>query len=288
MPTTRMLPHGSYSLIPAVLTTMAWLASLFQDKCDFARVTGDIVATLSGADDTPFLEFGFAAYREPIFDGNTGKWHVVYTGKCLEYPEGSDIVDQDVSWNAAKICAFFASVLGGAGAFFLWFSTCCVFGRATWRLAGYEVLLAAIFQSLAFVWFTTDMCQDPGNDCSLFWGSKADILATCFFTLAALLIFCYYPVPKDPDEENEGLILEPRDASRPEVRMRYQEEQQVGSLSLATPAGRGTTASPSSRNESYTQAEEEDEEGETTMSSGENSRQEGDSDNKDMSDMEMI
>jgi hypothetical protein len=285
MPSTRMLPHGNYSLMPAVLTTMAWLASLFQDKCDFSRVTGDIVATLSAADDTPFLEFGFAAYREPIFDGNTGKWHVVYTGKCLEYPEGDNIVDQDVSWNAAKICAFFASVLGGGGTFFLWFSTCCIFGRATWRLAGYEVLLAAIFQSLAFLWFTTDMCQDPGNNCSLFWGSNADILATCFFSLAALLIFCYYPVPKELDDEGDGLMLESRDATRPEVRMQYQEEQLVGSLSLGEPIGVGTTASPTSRNERHMQEEEEEE---TTMSSGENSRQEGDSDNKEISEVEII
>lgn len=288
MPSTRVLPHGKYSLMPAVLTTVAWLASLFQDKCDFGRVTGDIVATLSGADDTPFLEFGFAAYREPIFDGNTGKWHVVYTGKCLEYPEGDDIVDQDVSWNAAKICAFFASVLGGGGTFFLWFSTCCIFGRATWRLAGYEVLLAAIFQSLAFLWFTTDMCQDPGNDCSLFWGSNADIVATCFFSLAALLIFCYYPVPKELDEEGDGLILETRDMSRPEVRMQYQEEQPMGSLSLTEPTVVGTTASPASRNERHMREEEEEEEEETTMSSGENSRQEGDSDNKEMSEIEII
>jgi hypothetical protein len=220
MVSTRMLPHGKYSLVPAVLTTMAWISSLFQDKCDFSRVTGEIVATLADADDTPFLEVGFAAYREPIFDGNTGEWHVVYTGRCLEYPEGDDLLYQDMSWNAAKICAFLASVLGGAGSFFLWFSTCCIFGRATWRLAGYEVLLAAIFQSIAFLWFNTEICQDSDNTCSLFWGSKADILAVSFWTLAAILIFCYYPVPKELDDENEGLVLDSREVTRPEVRQK--------------------------------------------------------------------
>jgi hypothetical protein len=275
-----MLPHGHYSLLPPVLTTMAWLASLFQDKCDFSRVTGDIVALLSAADDTPFLEVGFSAYREPVFNGDTGKWHVIYTGKCLEYPAGGDIVDQDVSWNAGKMCAFLASILGGGGTFFLWFSTCCVFGPASWRLAGYEVLLAAIFQALAFVWFTTDICQDSGNTCSLFWGSRADIFAACAWTLAALLIFCHYPIPKEPDDDNDGLVLDSRNPTRPEI--------QVGSLSLAEPAVRGTTASPSPRTSGFVSHMQEENTG-TTMSSGQDSRQEGNSkNNKDMEDAEII
>jgi hypothetical protein len=300
-----MLPHGYYSLVPAVLTTMAWMASLFQDKCDFSRVTGEIVAALADADDTPFLEVGFSAYREPIFDGNTGKWHVVYTGKCLEFPDGDDILDQDMSWNAAKICGFFASVLGGGGTFFLWFSTCCIFGRATWRLAGYEVLLAAIFQSFAFLWFNTDMCQDSDNSCSLFWGSRADILATSFWTLAALLIFCYYPVPKELDDENEGLVLDSREVTRPEVR---RNDQLIGSPShLVEPAvlRRTATAAPSptrsgsrsgfaaaptgENNFEFDESQmQEEEEESTTMSSGENSREERRSGNKDMADAEII
>jgi hypothetical protein len=80
-------------------------------------------------------------------------------------------------------------------------------------------------------------------------------------------------------------MLESRDATRPEIRMQYQEEQLVGSLSLGEPIGVGTTASPTSRNERHMQEEEEEE---TTMSSGENSRQEGDSDNKEISEVEII
>jgi hypothetical protein len=290
MVSTQMLPHGKYSLLPAVLTTVAWMASLFQDKCDFSRVTGEIVATLAGADDTPFLEVGFAAYREPIFDGNTGKWHVVYTGRCLEYPDGDDVLYQDMSWNAAKICAFLASVLGGAGSFFLWFSTCCIFGRATWRLAGYEVLLAAIFQSIAFLWFRTEICQDSDNTCSLFWGSQADILATSFWTLAAMLIFCYYPVPKELDDENEGLVLDSRDMTRPEV---HQNDQWTATASPTRSARSGfAPASTSESSMEFDDSHMQEEEENPTMSSGQDSRQEdrqeGRSDSKDMTNIEII
>ena len=183
---------------------MGWIASLFQDGCDYARLTGDIVRTIAIQDDAPWLEVGFAAYREPIQNIETGEWDVVYTGSCLEYPE--DVVDIDTNWNVAKAFAFLALVLGGGGTFFLWFNTCCVFSRGTWRWAGYEVLLASIFQTLSFLWFNTSMCQDPQNDCSLFWGSKTDIVASVFWFVAAVSIFCYYPQPKDV--LGDGLMAE--------------------------------------------------------------------------------
>jgi hypothetical protein len=270
---------------------MGWLAALFQDNCDFSRITGEIVSQLSETDDTPFLEVGFSAYREPIYDPSSGSWNVIYTGKCLEYPEGEDILHQDASWKTAKAFAFLARVLGGGGTFFLWFSTCCIFGRATWRLAGCEVLLAAVFQSLAFVWFTTAMCQDSENTCSLFWGSKSDILATCFWLLSAVLIFCYYPAPKELDE-NDGIMMDPRNnATRPAVSVNY-EQQQLQLELPEEPAGSLSLTEPGFADFDGEGDEQEENMPMTTMSSGEDSRQEGNSDNnrdtKDMADVEII
>lgn len=173
---------------------MAWLASLFQDGCDFSKLTGAMVSQIALNPDVPWLEVGIGAFREPRLDTKSGHWEVVYTGACYSYPE---TVPQDSYWTAAKAFDFLALVLGGGGTFFLWFSTCCIFSRATWRWAGYEVALAAFFQALSFLWFKTAMCHSSNSNCELFWGSKADIVSTVFWTVSALSIFVYYPIPKD-------------------------------------------------------------------------------------------
>lgn len=201
MPSCRLLPHGGYTLIPAVLSTVAWLASLSQDGCDYARLTGFIVATATQTKEVEFLEVGFTAYREPILDGD--EWRIQYTGTCLAYDE--DIFNQDAYWTAAKAFAFISLVLGGGGALFLWFSSCCVFSRGTWKWAGYEVLLAGIFQSLAFLWFATAICNTGDSQCTPSYGGKADIAAAALWLTSAMTIFCRYPAPKamelDEDED---------------------------------------------------------------------------------------
>lgn len=209
MPSCRLLPHGTYSLIPAVLSAMAWLASLFQDGCDFARLSGEAVQQLAVTNNNvPWLEVGISAYREPSLNTQTGTWQTVFTGACLPYPETeSNNPQNDPSWQASKAFDFVALVLGGAGTFFLWFATCCVFSKATWRWAGYEVLLAAIAQCLSFLWFNNAMCQNSSNHCDLFWGSKADIVSSVFWTVAALSILCHYPTPKEL-QDGDGVWVE--------------------------------------------------------------------------------
>jgi len=267
MPSCFKLPHGGYSLVPAVLTTMGWLAGLFQDGCDYSRLTGDIVEQLA-TNGAPWVEVGYAAYREPKLNTEEGTYEVAYTGACERYPE--DVVEQDAYWKASKGFAFLALVLGGAGTFFLWFSTCCVFSRGTWRLVGYEVLLAAFFQALSFLWFKTAMCQE--NTCSLFWGSKTDIVATSLWATAALCIFCYYPKPKDMVEADGLVRAESENASRPSVSVGS------GHLSLVEP-----TVTTAGVVETHNTG---DEDGSSQMSSGQDSRQDGK--NKDLSDAELI
>ena len=119
----QLLPHGWYSLIPPVLSTMAWVSSLFQEGCDYAILRGTTIVQALADSDAPYLEIGFEAYREPTYDPATQTWSIQYTGACLEYPTTStvDIVN-DGAFQLAKFMDFVASVLGGAGAFFLWFA----------------------------------------------------------------------------------------------------------------------------------------------------------------------
>ena len=185
----RLLPHGAYSLLPATLTTLGWIASLFHDACNYAKVTGNVVDDMSNTPDLPFVQVGFQAYREASYNVETNEWDIVKSGVCIEYP--SDVVEMDWYWNFSKAFSFLALVLGGGATFFLWIPTCLRFNRGSWRWAGYEVALACIFQALSFLWFATDLCMN--NNCELLYGAKADIIATVFWFVAALLIFCHYP-----------------------------------------------------------------------------------------------
>jgi len=168
------------------------MASLSQDGCDYSRLEGPIVKSMTGSDDLPFLEIGFLAYRVPVQDPDDLTWKVIYSGPCLAY----DPALEDGLWVAAKAFGFGALVLGGASALFLWFNTCFAFSLGTWRWAGYQVLLAFICQCFAFLWFGTSMCKNDENSCNLFFGSKTDIAAAIFWFVSALMIFCRYPKPK--------------------------------------------------------------------------------------------
>jgi hypothetical protein len=204
----RLMPHGSYTLWIATLSTIAWCASLFQDGCDYAKVTGTIVSELASRPDVPYLEFGLGAYREPypvaysIAVGGGGgatattegsqhtEWAVNYSGECTEYP-----FELDGYWKVSKAAAFLALVIGGGGTLFVWCSTCFVFSKGTWKWAGYELLVAASCQVLAFLWFRTGSCTLLGSTCVLFWGSKANIIATVCWMVAGICIVVRYPTP---------------------------------------------------------------------------------------------
>ena len=201
----RFLPHGFYAVIPALFSTFAWFSSLTQDGCDYARLTGPVVADLTNDPNVPFLDVGFNQYRSPTQDPKDGMWYVDYRLPCEDY--NTDIVNMDGFWTFSKIAAFLSLVFGGGGALFLWFSSCFIFSRGTWRWAGYELLVATIFQAFSFLWFKTGLCH--GNDgkdgCSLYYGAKADILASCFWFVSALVIFCRYPKPnKDVRSNSQG------------------------------------------------------------------------------------
>jgi hypothetical protein len=217
--------------MPTVLTTLAWVASIFQDGCDYAIVSGPIVQAISYHDaEIPWVEVGYSGFRTPTYTAVNGTYVITYTAQCLNY--NLDRVQFDPAWNTGKAFAFLALVLGGGGTLFLWFSVCCVFSKATWRFAGYEVLMAAVFQAMAFLWFLNPMCQNK-NTCALSWGSKADIAACVLWGLAGTAIMCHYPTPIDSSLRGQ------REATRPEIA--------ITDLDQPYPYGNGTAAtSPSS------------------------------------------
>ena len=190
----RFLPHGIYAVVPALFSTFAWLSSLTQDGCDYARLTGPIVTELTNDPQIPFLDVGFNQFRSPELDPITSQWVVDYRLPCQDY--NTDVVEMDAFWKVSKGTAFLSLVFGGGGALFLWFSSCFVFSRGTWRWAGYELLAATICQALSFLWFKTSLCHgsEGMDNCSLYYGSKTDILACCFWGVSVLAIFGKYPM----------------------------------------------------------------------------------------------
>eukprot|EP00581_Thalassiosira_minuscula_P016065 CAMPEP_0183726102 /NCGR_PEP_ID=MMETSP0737-20130205/22367_1 /TAXON_ID=385413 /ORGANISM="Thalassiosira miniscula, Strain CCMP1093" /LENGTH=300 /DNA_ID=CAMNT_0025957327 /DNA_START=156 /DNA_END=1058 /DNA_ORIENTATION=+ len=223
----RLCPHGVQAVITAMFSTMAWFACLSKNGCDYARVTGPIVADITNNPDTPFIEAGFNYYREPVYDRRSGNWMVDPLVPCKEY--NTDIVDIDAAWNFAKFASFVSLVLGGGAALFVWFSTCYVFKKNVWRWVGYELAGAVILLSLTFTWFATSMCK--GNDgqdkCALNYGSRMDIIACALWTVAAMYIFCCYPkLPEKVPDRNE----QHRDAG----------EVEMSEVEMPNPSGEGT------------------------------------------------
>lgn len=194
-----LLPHGVYSLVITVCVTFGWMCALFEDGCNYAKLSGDLDTFLVSSD-TPYLEVGLQAYRMPEVNLVNDRWDPVLAGACVTYPGE---VQMDTPWKLARAFSSLSLVLGGGATFYLWISACCRFSRGSWRWAGYEVAAACVFQALSFVWFHTELCQT--NTCELFYGSKADIASGLLWLLAAVLIFAHYPVPREM-VETDGIM----------------------------------------------------------------------------------
>ena len=72
----RVMPHGGSILIPITIVTMAWVASLATDGCDYSRLTGPGVEILTGSAVVPYVDLGMNAYRIPEFYPITNSWWV--------------------------------------------------------------------------------------------------------------------------------------------------------------------------------------------------------------------
>lgn len=204
MPLCRMLPHGLYSLLPTILAIAALISGHARDSCRFAKLTeGKLVDAMfdnlpmEDIDET-FLEVGLNAYRIPgsAVTENVSEVLGLNSKKCLRYPEG--VVNIDPTWHVARATSFLSVVLGGGAAFYLCISICCRFNKSSWRCAAYEMLLAALFQMVAFIWFKSEICRL--NTCHLDAGSKSDIVAIVLWLIASVAVLVHYPKPPELTE----------------------------------------------------------------------------------------
>mmetsp|Transcript_36692 Transcript_36692/g.110164 ORF Transcript_36692/g.110164 Transcript_36692/m.110164 type:complete len:260 (-) Transcript_36692:54-833(-) len=210
----RLLPHTGYLLIPATLSAMAWVASMSQDGCDYSRLTGPSVQSLTGNDLIPYAEVGRAAFRVPVYYEKDADWRVPYTEECASYAE-TGVDASGWAWRLSQVMSFLALAFGGAGSLFLWVGGCTILSRTMWRAAGCEILIACVCQSLALLWFMTPMCDsDAGNSCVLHFGAKSDAAAAALWAISAAAVFWKYPTPRpkptivlgDDESETAGMI----------------------------------------------------------------------------------
>ncbi|KAL3780504.1 hypothetical protein HJC23_012589 [Cyclotella cryptica] len=221
----RIMPHGGIILIPITLTTLAWVASISTDGCDYSRLIGPGVKILTGSAAVPYVDLGMNAYRIPEFYPASDSWRVAYTDECLPYQYSFE----DRAWLAGKRFSFLAMWCGGASMMFLWVGTFLVLKPGHWKTAGVGVACAFVFQVFSFVWFNTSLCHTKSSSiegfksredaetttemnassCSLFYGSKCSIASTILYLIASLMIlFGEYPAPEPKliAEENYPMV----------------------------------------------------------------------------------
>lgn len=198
----RCLPHGFFSLIPAVLSTMAFWTSLVQDGCDYTKLEGGNVEKITGSDVYPFIEAGIAHYRAPIYYTSDNEWKKVFTSDCQDYPEHS----MDIFWKLAKYLTLISSIFAGSLAMFLWFTTCLTFSIRTWRFCAVEAVLAALCRAGSFFYFLSSICTGNQSTCHLAFGSTMDILSIVLLIVTALAMFGHYPDPKLRQLTDEEII----------------------------------------------------------------------------------
>lgn len=211
----RLMPHGGMILIPITLVTIAWLASISTNGCDFSRLTGAGVEMLTGSSIIPYIHLGMNAYVIPEFYPMSNSWQVSIESECMPY----QYPVEDNAWIAGKRFGFLSLWAGSASAILLWVGTFIVLTPRQWKAAGVLVLFACLFQVLSFAWFNTALChttstsfselksdeineasaEDDGGEssCSLFYGSRCAIASLLLYLVSsAMILLGEYPIPE--------------------------------------------------------------------------------------------
>ena len=188
----RCLPHGFYSLIPAVLSTLAFWTAIVQDGCDYVKIEGGSVEKITKSDVLPFIEAGLSHYRTPVFHTQENVWAMVFVTECQEYPEGT----VGTLWMLAQYFNLVSAIFGGSLALFIWFTTCMTFSIRTWRFCAFEGIVATIFRALSFVSFGSSICTGNDSQCKLAYGSQMDIVGVILYAIGTIAILAHYPDSK--------------------------------------------------------------------------------------------
>mmetsp|Transcript_29675 Transcript_29675/g.66983 ORF Transcript_29675/g.66983 Transcript_29675/m.66983 type:complete len:269 (+) Transcript_29675:201-1007(+) len=187
----HLLPHGLYVFLPASVALMAWLATLSKDDCDYAKVTGDIVAEITGSPEVPFVEVGFDHWRGPEHNGETDEWSINIAEPCQEI--NTDIIRKDGVWRLSKGMSYFSLILGGAGTLLVWCAVWFYLSREIWRWPGILLCSSALVQALTFSWFGSAFCKEESTACAMNYGARVDVLSCCLWMFSSLLVFSRYP-----------------------------------------------------------------------------------------------
>ena len=229
-----ILPHGGWPLIPATLATMAWMTSLTLDGCDYVRLTGPAVETLTQSNIYPYVDIGFHSYRVPSFYSAYESWEMRLSDPCLAYDldiaaqssssssgllekgdsnsnekqdsnQGNEymrtsqnMMDPTIGffWSIGRMSHKVATVVGGSAALFMWVPCLCLsFTERTWRIGGLQLLIAAFFQLGSMVWFFNMLCMERGSKCHWYFGSYSSLASFVLYISSSICIFLKYPRP---------------------------------------------------------------------------------------------
>lgn len=185
-----------------LLGLAAWIVNPLKSHCDYSKVSGPIVRTLTNSS-APYILVGPEGYRTPSFDESMETWiHKTITSdstneisdECL--PLDPEIFEKDTQWNVAVNLNLTAFVLGTIAAILSLPLIFVEYHRLAWRFVGWVYMFACASQACSLIWFLTEICDD--NTCQLFWGSKADMLSIVLWYLAAFIMLMWFPKPNRP------------------------------------------------------------------------------------------
>jgi hypothetical protein len=97
-----ILPHGAFPLLPATLAAMAWMTALSLDGCDYVRLTGPAVETLTQSNVYPYVEIGYNSYRVPSFYTDYERWEMRFSDGCIPYNSNNYLSSSSSSSNGGS------------------------------------------------------------------------------------------------------------------------------------------------------------------------------------------
>eukprot|EP00521_Asterionellopsis_glacialis_P007426 CAMPEP_0195291388 /NCGR_PEP_ID=MMETSP0707-20130614/7769_1 /TAXON_ID=33640 /ORGANISM="Asterionellopsis glacialis, Strain CCMP134" /LENGTH=329 /DNA_ID=CAMNT_0040351699 /DNA_START=249 /DNA_END=1238 /DNA_ORIENTATION=+ len=221
---------------------MGFWATLVQDGCDYAKLSGPAVEDITENDIIPFLEVGIGGgYRAPLYYADEHDWKTVYSTACIAYDDTA--VPQDLYWSMAKWMGLLGGIVGGSASFFIWFTTCVTFSIRTWRFCALQLIMGALLRAGTFFFLMSGICSnDSGGSCTMYFGSRMDIVCTVMWITSSTLICAHFPTPKlrvvhDSDyvrklplqerqqQQNPAYSQQPKKKRRPKwpVRQRHEE-----------------------------------------------------------------
>lgn len=169
------MANGVLCLGPGLLTTAAWILSIFPTvSCRFFTRS-----------DAPVFQLGLWSL-ENIFE------------ECRLYPDGTSF---STKFNSARAFSICTTVIGFFVMLVLWFAACLPFPPMMFKCMSICLIINTLFQGLTFLVWRTDFCTAEGVSCELARDSKCSIAAACLWFVSALLCCCAGKSQDDSDEE---------------------------------------------------------------------------------------